>query len=85
MQKLTNGYGILVKQGRRYLVKAVFRGNVEIVFEGISRKECIHYCHVNGMKAIDEGVYLDRINPWFVKKNAKHPFNPDEWRLGIVG
>lgn len=84
--KLTNGYGILKEQKRGYYtVTAIFRGEADIVFEGINRKECIRYCHEHGMKAIDEWNYICRSNPWFVKKNAKHPFNPDEWFIGIVG
>lgn len=83
--KLVNGYGLMTECGKRHMVKAIFRGEVEIVFEGISRKECIRYCHENGMRAMDEGEFNVRSNPWFVKKNAKHPFNPDEWKIGVVG
>lgn len=83
--KLENGYGLLVNKGTRYMVKAIFRGEVDIVFEGINRNECIQYCHSYGMKAMNEEAYNARVNPWFVKKNAKHPFNPDEWKVGIVG
>lgn len=84
-QTLNNGYGILVEVRKNYwIVKAMFRGAVDIVFEGINRKECIRYCHEKGMRAIDEGTYLVRANPAFVKKNAKHPFRPEEWEIGVV-
>ena len=82
--KLVNGYGILKDLGGHHVVKAIFRGEIEIVFEGSNREECIKYCHNNGMRAIDEDRYNRRINPWFVKKNAKHPFNPDDWKIGVV-
>ena len=81
---LNNGYGLITERNGRHIVEAMFRGSLEIVFEGINRKECINYCHTNGMKAMDKDAYIFRTNPWFIKKNAKHPFNPDEWSVGTV-
>lgn len=83
--KLNNGYGLMERHGKSYIVKAIFRGVGQIVFEGINREECIKYCHEHGMKAIDRRDYIIKSNPSFVKKNAKHPFNPAEWFVGTVG
>lgn len=84
MKKLS-GYGLYNGKGNHHVVKAVFRHEIEIVFEGMNRTECMKWCHENGMKMMDETKYRDIMNASFRKVNAKHPFDENEYRIAIVG
>lgn len=94
MSRLENGYGLYYKPGVRipdtdschnqHIVRAKFKGTVQIVFEGISHKECVKYCHEHGMKLIDEDRWHSLANPWFRKINAKNPVDVSKVFIGRV-
>lgn len=79
-----NQYGLYAGENGRHIVKAIFRGKLEIVFEGISHKECMAYCHRNGVRMMDEQAFMNRVNPWFVKKNAAKPFRAEDYQVAVI-
>ena len=94
MSRLENGYGLYYKPGVRipdtdichnqHIVRAKFKGTVQIVFEGISHAECVKYCHEHGMKLIDEDRWYSLANPAFRKVNAKNPVDVSKVFIGRV-
>lgn len=85
MTKLNNGIAVYEKKNNGMInVMAMFRGEIEIVFQSFDQKEVVKYCHENGMKAVSKEVYNNNENASFRKKNAKHQFNENEWKFGTV-
>lgn len=81
---MLNGNGLYFNERNRHFIKAYFRGELQIVFEGINHKECLQYCHKNGLHLLPYDKWFTVENAWFRKKNAKHKYNPEEWKIGTV-
>ena len=79
-----NGNGLYQVRGKRHFILAIFRGELQIVFEGLNRKECLNYCHNNGLHLMPYDKWWNIENASFRKINAKHPYNPEEWKIGTV-
>jgi len=58
------GYGIYEAVNGRPTVKALFRGNLEIVFEGINMQECKQYCDRIGMFMITAEEWTHKLHRW---------------------
>jgi hypothetical protein len=80
----SNVYALYVEERGRHLVKAFFRDHYQIVFEGISHKECVRYCHSHGVRMMDEWAFKCRTNVAFVKKNAKHPYREEDFQVAKI-
>lgn len=84
MKKLTNGYALYRETRGRHIVEAKFRGQMEIVFEGLNKKECMAYSHENGMKMVTWSRWYSLATPAFRKVHAKNPVNEAELFIGTV-
>lgn len=80
----SNVYALYVEERGRHLVKAFFRDHYQIVFEGISHKECVRYCHSQGVRMMDEWAFKCRTNVAFIKKNAKHPYREEDFQVAKI-
>jgi hypothetical protein len=80
----SNVYALYVEERGRHLVKAFFRDHYQIVFEGISHKECVQYCHSQGVRMMDEWAFKCRTNVAFIKKNAKHPYREEDFQVAKI-
>lgn len=74
-------YLLYVECGKRCWLEGIFHNETQIVFEGMSRDECMKWAHSICCKMMNKVDYLQKHNASFRKVNAKKKFNPDDYRV----
>ena len=71
-------------KAKKHTVTAFFRGELQIVFEGINHSECVKYCHNHGLRIMGFSAWDCAVNASFRKVNAKKRFDVSDYQIGTV-